>query len=225
MASTWATFLHLTVSRNVAGSSAPRIGVLALQGDVREHSAVLRELGCKVVEIRLPAHLEGIDGLVIPGGESSVMDKLSRIFGLAEPLRDAIAQGLPVFGTCAGLIMVANHVEDAIAGQQNFGGLDVTVRRNAFGAQVDSFETSVTVEGVTGPALQVAFIRAPEVIAVGPGARVIATLENGRVVGVAGGNIIGVAFHPEITGEDRVHRMFLDLVAQRALQQPTTVDA
>ncbi len=209
----------------MAGSSAPRIGVLALQGDVREHSGVLRELGCEVVEIRLPAHLERIDGLVIPGGESSVMDKLSRIFELAEPLRDAIAQGLPVLGTCAGLIMVANHIEDAIAGQQNFGGLDVTVRRNAFGAQVDSFETSVTVEGVTGPALQVAFIRAPEVVAVGPGARVIATLEDGRVVGVAGGNIIGVAFHPEITGEDRVHRMFLDVVAQRALQQPTTVDA
>jgi pyridoxal 5'-phosphate synthase pdxT subunit len=225
LVSTWATFLHLTVSRNVAGSAAPRIGVLALQGDVREHSAVLRELGCQVVEIRLPAHLEGIDGLVIPGGESSVMDKLSRIFGLAEPLRDAIAQGLPVLGTCAGLIMVANHIEDAIAGQENFGGLDVTVRRNAFGAQVDSFETAVSVEGVTGPALQVAFIRAPEVIAVGPGARVIATLGDGRVVGVAGGNIIGVAFHPEITGEDRVHRMFLDVVAQRALQQPTTVDA
>ncbi len=209
----------------MAGSSAPRIGVLALQGDVREHSAVLRELGCDVVEIRRPAHLEGIDGLVIPGGESSVMDKLSRIFGLATPLRDAIAQGLPVLGTCAGLIMVANHIEDAIAGQENFGGLDVTVRRNAFGAQVDSFETSVAVDGVTGPALQVAFIRAPEVVAVGPGARVIATLEDGRVVGVAGGNIIGVAFHPEITGEDRVHRMFLDVVAQRALHQPTTVDA
>ena len=209
----------------MAGSSAPRIGVLALQGDVREHSAVLRELGCEVVDIRLPLHLEDIDGLVIPGGESSVMDKLSRIFGLAEPLRDAIAQGLPVLGTCAGLIMVANHIEDAIAGQENFGGLDVTVRRNAFGAQVDSFETSVTVDGVTGPALHVAFIRAPEVVAVGPGARVIATLEDGRVVGVAGGNIIGVAFHPEITGEDRVHRMFLDVVAQRALHQPTTVDA
>lgn len=220
-----ATSLHLTVSRNVAGSNAPRIGVLALQGDVREHSAVLRELGCEVVEIRLPSHLEGIDGLVIPGGESSVMDKLSRIFGLAAPLREAIASGLPVLGTCAGLIMVANRIEDAISGQENLGGLDVTVRRNAFGAQVDSFETSVSVEGVTGPALNVAFIRAPEVIAVGPGARVIATLEDGRVVGVAGGNIIGVAFHPEITGEDRVHRMFLDVVAQRALHQPAAVDA
>ena len=209
----------------MAGSSAPRIGVLALQGDVREHSAVLRELGCEVVEIRLPAHLEGIDGVVIPGGESSVMDKLSRIFGLAQPLRDAIAAGLPVLGTCAGLIMVAHHIEDAIAGQENFGGLDVTVRRNAFGAQVDSFETSVTVEGMSGPALEVAFIRAPEVTAVGPGARVIASLADGRVVGVAGGNIIGVAFHPEITGEDRIHRMFLDVVAQRSLQRPVALDA
>jgi pyridoxal 5'-phosphate synthase pdxT subunit len=209
----------------VAGSNAPRIGVLALQGDVREHSAVLRELGCEVVEIRVPAHVEGIDGLVIPGGESSVMDKLARIFGLAEPLREAIAAGLPVLGTCAGLIMVANHIEDAIAGQENFGGLDVTVRRNAFGAQVDSFETSVTVEGLSGPALEVAFIRAPEVTAVGPGARVIASLGDGRVVGVAGGNIIGVAFHPEITGEDRIHRMFLEVVAQRSLQRQAALDA
>ena len=219
MALTSATSQRLTVSLNVAGSNAPRIGVLALQGDVREHSAVLRELGCEVVEIRLPAHLEGIDGLVIPGGESSVMDKLSRIFGLAKPLREAITAGLPVLGTCAGLIMVANHIEDAISGQENFGGLDVTVRRNAFGAQVDSFETSVTVEGLPGPALEVAFIRAPEVTAVGTGARVIATLEDGRVVGVAGGNIIGVAFHPEITGEDRIHRMFLEVVAQRSLHR------
>jgi 5'-phosphate synthase pdxT subunit len=192
---------------------------------VREHSAVLRELGCEVVEIRLPAHLEGIDGLVIPGGESSVMDKLSRIFGLAKPLREAITAGLPVLGTCAGLIMVANHIEDAISGQENFGGLDVTVRRNAFGAQVDSFETSVTVDGLPGPALEVAFIRAPEVTAVGTGARVIATLEDGRVVGVAGGNIIGVAFHPEITGEDRIHRMFLEVVAQRLLQRQAAPDA
>ena len=225
MALTSATSQRLTVSPNVAGSNAPRIGVLALQGDVREHSAVLRELGCEVVEIRLPAHLEGIDGLVIPGGESSVMDKLSRIFGLAKPLREAITAGLPVLGTCAGLIMVANHIEDAISGQENFGGLDVTVRRNAFGAQVDSFETSVTVEGLPGPALEVAFIRAPEVTSVGTGARVIATLEDGRVVGVAGGNIIGVAFHPEITGEDRIHRMFLEVVAQRSLQRQAAPDA
>ena len=225
MALTSATSQRLTVSLNVAGSNAPRIGVLALQGDVREHSAVLRELGCEVVEIRLPAHLEGIDGLVIPGGESSVMDKLSRIFGLAKPLREAITAGLPVLGTCAGLIMVANHIEDAISGQENLGGLDVTVRRNAFGAQVDSFETSVTVDGLPGPALEVAFIRAPEVTAVGTGARVIATIEDGRVVGVAGGNIIGVAFHPEITGEDRIHRMFLEVVAQRSLQRQAAPDA
>lgn len=209
----------------MAGSSAPRIGVLALQGDVREHAAVLRELGCDVVDVRLPEQLKGIDGLVIPGGESSVMDKLSRIFGLAEPLRQAIAAGLPVLGTCAGLIMVANRVDDAITGQENFGGLDVTVRRNAFGAQVDSFETDVTVVGLLGPPLHVAFIRAPEVTAVGPGARVIASLPDGRVVGVAGGNIIGVAFHPEITGEDRIHRMFLEVVGEHSRQQAASVDA
>jgi 5'-phosphate synthase pdxT subunit len=121
--------------------------------------------------------------------------------------------------------MVADRIEDAIAGQENFGGLDVTVRRNAFGAQVDSFETAITVEGVAGPELDVAFIRAPEVTAVGQGARVIASLADGRVVGVRGGNIIGVAFHPEITGEDRIHRMFLEVVAQRLLQRPAAVDA
>ena len=130
----------------MAGNTRPRIGVLALQGDVREHIVILHELGADVVEVRLPEHLSGIQGLVIPGGESSVMDKLSRIFGLRDPLIEAIASGLPVLGTCAGLIMLADSLEDAISGQQTLGGLDITVRRNAFGAQVDSFETRVAVE-------------------------------------------------------------------------------
>jgi 5'-phosphate synthase pdxT subunit len=222
---TFKTFQPHTVSLNVAGSHTPRIGVLALQGDVREHSAVLAEFGVEVVEVRTPTALTGLDGLVIPGGESSVMDKLARIFELSAPLKAAIAGGLPVLGTCAGLIMVADRLEDAIAGQLTLGGLDVTVRRNAFGAQVDSFETTVEVEGVPGPPIEVAFIRAPLVTHVGRGARVIATLDNGQIVGVAGGNIIGVAFHPEITGEDRIHRLFLEVVSRRILEHQHAVDA
>lgn len=209
----------------MAGSSRPLIGVLALQGDVREHSAMLQELGADVVEVRLPEHLSGINGLVIPGGESSVIDKLTRIFGLRADLVDAISAGLPVFGTCAGLIMLADSLDDAIVGQQTLGGLDVTVRRNAFGAQVDSFETLVKVEGIGGPALQVAFIRAPIVTRVGERARVIAELSDGTVVGVAQDALIGVAFHPEITGDDRVHRLFLALVAERAFRLGVPVGA
>jgi pyridoxal 5'-phosphate synthase pdxT subunit len=203
---------------SVAGNTRPRIGVLALQGDVREHIVILHELGADVVEVRLPEHLSGIQGLVIPGGESSVMDKLSRIFGLRDPLIEAIASGLPVLGTCAGLIMLADSLEDAISGQQTLGGLDITVRRNAFGAQVDSFETRVAVEGIPGPPLEVAFIRAPSVTVVGEKARIIASLEDGTVVGVIQEALIGIAFHPEITGDDRVHRLFLSMVATRAFE-------
>ncbi len=152
----------------MAGSQNPLVGVLALQGDVREHTEVLERLGATVREIRQPQGLNGIDGLVIPGGESSVIDKLTRMFGLAEPLKSLIAGGLPVLGTCAGLIMLADSLEDAVVGQQTLGGLDITVRRNAFGAQVDSFETNVTIEGIADP-LEVAFIRAPIVTRVGKG--------------------------------------------------------
>jgi len=197
----------------VAGKNAPLVGVLALQGDVREHQQVLAGLGARVREVRQPSDLEGIDGLVIPGGESSVIDKLSRIVGLAEPIRGLVRGGLPVFGTCAGLIMLAESLEDGIEGQETFGGLDIDVQRNAFGAQVDSFDASVEVAGVDGPALDVSFIRAPVVTRVGPGVDVIAALPDGRVVGVANASCIGVSFHPEITGEDRLHRLFLGRVS------------
>lgn len=200
----------------MAGSKSPLIGVLALQGDVREHRQMLEGLGSLVREIRQPQDLVGIEGLVIPGGESSVMDKLTRIFGLAEPLKEAIAEGLPVLGTCAGLIMLADSLEDAIAGQHTLGGLDITVRRNAFGAQVDSFDSLVSLEGITGEPLDVSFIRAPIVTRVGEGVRVIATLPDGQVVGVASGPLMGVSFHPEITGDYRLHRLFLDVVRTRA---------
>jgi 5'-phosphate synthase pdxT subunit len=196
----------------VAGSKPPLIGVLALQGDVREHAAMLVSLGCAVVEVRQAKHLQGIDGLVIPGGESSVIDKLTRIFGLAEPIKELISAGLPVLGTCAGLIMLAHDLEDGIEAQETLGGLDITVRRNAFGAQVDSFEDYVHIAGIEGDPLEVAFIRAPSVTRVGEGVSVIATLSDHTIVGVSNGQLMGVSFHPEITGDDRLHRLFLQLV-------------
>lgn len=196
----------------MAGSHTPHIGVLALQGDVAEHEEMLRGLGVTVSEVRLPQHLLGLDGLVIPGGESSVIDKLLRIFELREPLRAHIRAGLPVFGTCAGLILLAELVQGAIAGQETLGGLDITVARNAFGSQVDSSEAEIVIKGVEGPPLMVAFIRAPVVTRVGTGVSVIATLSDGSVVGVSQGNLMGVSFHPEITGDDRLHQLFVDTV-------------
>jgi 5'-phosphate synthase pdxT subunit len=186
---------------------------------------VLREIGADVVEVRKPEHLANIDGLVIPGGESSVIDKLTRIFGLREPLVQAIQRGLPVLGTCAGLILLAQDIEDGMAGQQTLGGLDVTVRRNAFGSQVDSFEASVAVQGISGPGISVAFIRAPSVTRVGPGVSPIATLDDGTVVGVSSGNLVGVSFHPEITGDDRLHRLFLGIVQRAGFRAKVALDA
>lgn len=209
----------------MAGNNAPLIGVLALQGDVREHVAMLREVGADVIEVRKPEHLAHIDGLVIPGGESSVMDKLTRLFGVREPLVAAISQGLPVLGTCAGLILLADDIEDGSSGQETLGGLDVTVRRNAFGSQVDSFETTVLVEGISGEGIPVAFIRAPTVTRVGPGVTAIATLADGTVVGVASRNLVGVSFHPEITGDDRLHRLFVGLVTRAGFRAKVALDA
>lgn len=205
----------------MAGNSRPLIGVLALQGDVREHARVLTRLGALVREVRQVPDLVGVEGLVIPGGESGVIDKLSRLFGLHQPIRDLIAGGLPVLGTCAGLIMLASQVEDGIEGQQTFGGLDVDVRRNAFGAQVDSFDASIEIAGVAGPPVDVSFIRAPIVTRVGEGVQVIASLPDGRVVGVANAGCIGVSFHPEITGDDRLHQLFLHRVAQASPERLT----
>jgi 5'-phosphate synthase pdxT subunit len=195
----------------VAGN-APRVGVLALQGDVREHLAVLRELGADAVTVRRPEELETVSGLVIPGGESSVIDKLSRSFGVAQPLRSRIAGGMPVYGTCAGLILLADSVLDAIEGQQSFGGLDVAVRRNAFGNQNDSFETDLDIPQLGEPAVHAVFIRAPIVESVGPDANVLAALDDGRVVAVEQGNLMGTSFHPEMTREHRFHERFLDRV-------------
>jgi 5'-phosphate synthase pdxT subunit len=198
----------------VAGST--RIGVLALQGDVREHARILTDLGADVVLVRRPEELARVDGLVIPGGESSVMDKLSRAFGLQGPLRDAIAGGLPVYGTCAGLIMLADRIVDAIDGQETLGGLDVTVRRNAFGSQVESFEIDLDVPAVGTPPVHAVFIRAPLVEHVGPGVEPLAALPDGTVVAVRAGNLVGTSFHPEMNGEPRFHRLLLDAARDRA---------
>jgi 5'-phosphate synthase pdxT subunit len=198
----------------VAGNSRP-VGVLALQGDVREHLTMLRELGADAVPVKRPEELGRVAGLVIPGGESSVIDKLSRLFGLAEPIRAAIASGMPVYGTCAGLIMLADTVLDAIEGQQSFGGLDIAVRRNAFGSQLDSFETDIDVPVLGAPPVHAVFIRAPVVESLGTGATALAALPDGRVVAVEQGNLLGTSFHPEMNGEPRFHECFLRKVAAR----------
>jgi 5'-phosphate synthase pdxT subunit len=196
-------------------SAGPRVGVLALQGDFREHAHVLATLGAEVSLVRRPEELEAIDGLVIPGGESSVMDKLARMFGLQAPLKAAIAGGMPVYGTCAGLIMLADTVLDAIAGQESLGGLDVVVRRNAFGSQNQSFETDLDIPALGDVAVHAVFIRGPVVESVGPDATVLASLADGRVVAVEQGNLLGTSFHPEITGEHRFHEYFLARVRAR----------
>ncbi|RFA21329.1 pyridoxal 5'-phosphate synthase glutaminase subunit PdxT [Subtercola boreus] len=200
------------------GASAP-VGVLALQGDFREHAAVLRSFGADVISVRRPSELAQVSGLVIPGGESSVIDKLSRMFGVAEPLKEAIAAGLPVYGTCAGLIMLADRLVDAIAGQQSFGGLDIAVRRNAFGSQKDSFEVDIDIPELGEPAVHAVFIRAPVVDDVGERASVLGALEDGRVIAVEQGNLLGTSFHPEMTEDYRFHRRFYNRVLEVGFQR------
>ena len=198
---------------------APRIGVLALQGDVREHLHVLETLGAHPVAVRRPSELASVDGLVLPGGESTTMAKLARIFELLEPLRARVAEGLPMFGTCAGMILLADRIEDGVVGQETLGGLDITVRRNAFGRQVDSFESSLDFVGLAEP-VHAVFIRAPWVEAVGDGVEVLARVPEGagaaagRIVAVRQGPLMATSFHPEVGGDGRVHRMFVDLVRQ-----------
>lgn len=205
------TCLPRTDSPNVAGNT-PRIGVLALQGDVREHEHALRELGADVLRVRRPEDLARVQGLVLPGGESSVIDKLARTFRLHRPIREAIRGGMPVFGTCAGMILMADRILDGIVGQQTFGGLDITVQRNAFGSQIDSFETDLDAPALGPDPVHAVFIRAPLVTTVGADVEVLATLDDGRVVAVRRGPLLATAFHPEVTGEHRFHRLFLESV-------------
>lgn len=196
-----------------------RVGVLALQGDVREHLAALAVCGAEAVPVRRGTEIDGLDGIVLPGGESSTIDKLSRRFGVREPLVAALQDGLPAYGSCAGMIMLADRIVDGAPGQQAFGGLDLTVRRNAFGRQVDSFETDLTLAGVGGGPVHAVFIRAPWVEELGPEVEVLARIDasaptaaTGRVVAVRQGHLLATAFHPEVTAEVRIHRLFLDLV-------------
>lgn len=201
-------------------SSKPTIGVLALQGDVREHVRALSECGADAVPVRRPAELEAVDALVLPGGESTTIDKLSRAFDLQQPIRERIAAGMPVYGSCAGMILLADRLADGIDGQETFGGIDVLVRRNAFGRQVESFEEDLDFAGVPGGPVRAVFIRAPWVEETGDDVEVLARVEagpaQGRVVAVRQGSAMATSFHPEVTGDLRVHAMFVDLVRSSA---------
>ncbi|SDY21659.1 pyridoxal phosphate synthase yaaE subunit [Geodermatophilus africanus] len=209
-------------------SRTPVVGVLALQGDVREHLATLRELGAEAVTVRRPEELAAVDALVVPGGESTTMARLTARFGLLEPLRAAVAAGLPVYGSCAGMIVLADRLLDAPPDQVTVGGLDVTVRRNAFGRQVDSFESRVEVDGVAGGPVHAVFIRAPWVEQAGEGVQVLGRVvggpADGRIVAVRQGNLVATSFHPELTGDRRVHALFVDIV-RRHLAEQAGVDA
>lgn len=192
------------------------IGVLAVQGGVAEHERTLDALGVAHRQIRRVEHLDGIDGIILPGGESTTISKLLELGGLLEPLRKAIQDGLPAYGTCAGMIMLSSEILDTRADAHNLGALDITVRRNAFGRQVDSFEADLEFEGIEGevPAI---FIRAPWVERVGEGVQVLATVPSGpaegAIVAVRSGNVMATSFHPEVSGDTRVHQYFLDVVA------------
>jgi 5'-phosphate synthase pdxT subunit len=192
-----------------------RIGVLALQGDVREHVAALRSAGADAVAVRRPDDLHGIDGIVIPGGESTTIGKLLGIFELLEPLRKAIEGGLPAYGSCAGMILLADRVEDGTPDQVCLGGLDVTVRRNAFGRQVDSFERTVDLAGIGE--FEAVFIRAPWVEQAGAQVEVIGRCDS-RIVAVRQGSLLATSFHPELTGDPRIHQLFVSMVRERDLR-------
>jgi pyridoxal 5'-phosphate synthase pdxT subunit len=206
----------------------PVIGVLALQGDVREHLAAVTACGVRAVPVRRPSELDGVDALVLPGGESTTMSRLLQTFALLDPLRARIAAGMPTYGSCAGMILLAAEVLDGRPDQQQLGGLDVVVRRNAFGRQVDSFETDLDFAGVPGAPVHAVFIRAPWVESTGPGVTVLATVPPrshtgadagaaaGRAVAVRQGAVLATAFHPELTGDLRVHALFCDMVREIA---------
>ncbi len=201
-------------------TTVPVVGILALQGDVREHAFALAEAGARGLPVRRPDELDGLDGLVLPGGESTTMSKLAAAFDLLEPLRKAVGGGLPVFGACAGMILLADRLVGAPPGQQTLGGIDMTVRRNAFGRQVDSFEADLRISGLGEETLHAVFIRAPWVESVGNGVEVLATVSGprsaGRIVAVRQDHLLATSFHPELTGDTRVHKMFVGMVRERS---------
>ncbi|MGW9412449.1 pyridoxal 5'-phosphate synthase glutaminase subunit PdxT [Arthrobacter cupressi] len=221
-------------------TSSPLVGVLALQGDVREHLHALEAVGARAVGVRRPSELAAVDGLVIPGGESTTIDKLARIFELAEPIKERIAAGMPVYGSCAGMILLANEIADPAKDlegrpQQSFGGLDITVRRNAFGRQRESFETDLDFKGLDFSAgeagvdpVHAVFIRGPWVERVGPEVEILAQVDLdkarhtdtlhglARIVAVRSGKLLATSFHPEVTGEKRIHELFIRMIRGEA---------
>ncbi len=215
MAASDATLVSSTDSARPAVSTAPAVGVLALQGDVAEHVRAITAAGGRPVPVRRPAELQAVDGLIIPGGESTTIWKLADIFELVTPLRERIAAGMPVFGSCAGMIMLATRLVERASDQETFGAIDMTVRRNAFGRQADSFESDIDIAGAPGPPFRAVFIRAPWVEDTGPGVEILATEpRTGRIVAVRQGPALATAFHPELTQDNRVHAIFTNMVRE-----------
>jgi len=196
------------------------VGVLALQGDFREHLFALAECGVDAIAVKSLDQINEIDALILPGGESTTIAKLARTFGLFDRISERIHAGLPTYGSCAGMILLADRIEGAAMGQESYGGMDITVRRNAFGRQVDSFEANLNMVGITSPAVRAIFIRAPWVESVGTGVEVLASVEiEGELhpVAVQQGNLLATSFHPEITGDNRVHRYFIENICKAAV--------
>jgi len=196
-----------------------KIGVLALQGDVAEHIQSLSDCGVDALAVKTKSEISAISALVIPGGESTTIAKLARSFDLFDLIKDRIKSGMPTYGSCAGMILLSNTVEDAIAGQESFGGIDMVVRRNAFGRQVDSFETDLKFKGVTDPAVRAVFIRAPWVESVAAGVEILAEISDKdgvkHPVAVRQGHLLATSFHPELTGDNRVHRFFVENICRQ----------
>ncbi len=198
-----------------------KIGVLALQGDFREHINSLSDCGVNAVPVKTKEEILEVDGLVIPGGESTTIAKLARTFNLFDLIKKRIADGMPTYGSCAGMILLADRVEDAIVGQESFGGIDMTVRRNAFGRQVDSFETDLKFEGITQPSIRAVFIRAPWVESVGAGVQILAEVSidgSKHPVAVRQGNLLATSFHPELTGDNRIHKFFVEQICTKLVK-------
>ena len=193
-----------------------KIGVLALQGDFREHIKSLSDCGVNASAVKTKEEIADVDALVLPGGESTTIAKLARSFDLFDLIKKRISDGMPTYGSCAGMILLADRIEDAIIGQESFGGIDMTVRRNAFGRQVDSFETDLKFEGITQPSIRAVFIRAPWVEQVGPNVQVLAEVKindgSAHPVAVRQGNLLATSFHPELTGDNRVHKFFIEQI-------------
>ena len=198
-----------------------KIGVLALQGDVREHIQSLSDCGVNAIAVKTKSEIENISALVIPGGESTTIAKLARSFDLFDLIKDRIKGGMPTYGSCAGMILLSDVIEDAIIGQESFGGIDMVVKRNAFGRQVDSFETDLKFKGITDPPVRAVFIRAPWVESVGENVEVLAEISNAagerHPVAVKQGHLLATSFHPELTGDNRVHKFFVENICRQTV--------